>query len=137
MDLAIFVYGFSHQQIGGKGEQQWSYTVGLKERFDHPDLLCVQVKPGLQTKFISKVAKAVANRDPLDQDTLDEIDIQLVPVNPCHLRRGLVATWTDRYKRSPVAGDFVQIVPGSSWFCECHPSSIQRLDKSAPLKLRH
>ena len=44
------------------------------------------------------------------------------------LRDGLVAAWEERYSMAATTGDFLQVVPGPSWFCEHHARQVRRLD---------
>ncbi len=136
IDISIEVYGFFIQMVRGPGDPEWTYTVGLNEQFDHPDLLCVQVKAELQERLTSFIGQAIVEGSgSFNPDDLEGLDVELVPIHPRHLRQDLVATWVDRYMRFPVSGDFLQIVPGPSWFCSCHASQVQRLDSPKPMDL--
>jgi hypothetical protein len=134
-DLTIKVHGFVRLQIQNPTGSDWTYTMGLAENFGHPDLLCVQIEPAAQADYIHAVGAMVVDEGLPDPGELDELDLELVPVHPCHLQGGLVAMWVIRYGRLPVEGDFLQVVPGPSHFCECHGSSMQRLDDPEPLRL--
>ncbi|MCP3937537.1 MAG: DUF4262 domain-containing protein [Actinomycetia bacterium] len=129
IDLTVRVHGFAIQQVAAEGRRpSWAYSVGLGESFDLPDLLCVDIEDETQASLISDIGSRVRSLGSYDESYLDHRDVELIPVHPSHLRGGLVAVWSDRYDRLPRAGEFLQVVPGPSWFCDCHAHSMRRLD---------
>ena len=136
-DLMIDVHGFAITQVRKDGQHGGTYTMGLREGLDHPDLLVVQLLPDVQAELASTLGQMVVNDGGIDQEVLAESDIELVPVNPRHFRDGLVAEWVNRYHKFPEEGDFLQIMMGPSRMCECCRYRMQRLDDPAPLRLHH
>ena len=135
-DLMIDVHGFAMTQVQEHGEHGWTYTMGLRDRFDHPDLLIVQLVPKVQAELGSMLGQMVVDEGKLDFQALAENDIELVPVDPRHFRDGLVADWVNRYGRFPEEGEFLQVMVGPSLLCECCQHRVQRLDDPAPLRLQ-
>ena len=133
-DLAIDVHGFVITQVREHGQNGWTYTMGLREGLDHPDLLVVHMLPDVQAELVSKLGNMVVDDGQIDPEVLAVSDIELVPVDPRHLRDGLVAEWVNRYGRFPEEGDFLQVMAGSSMLCECCQHRMQRLDEPAPLQ---
>ena len=136
-DLMIDVHGFAITQVREHGQYGWTYTMGLREGLDHPDLLVVQLKPDVQAELASKLGQMVVDDGRLDPEVLAVSDIELVPVDPRHFRDGLVAEWVNRYHKFPEEGDFLQVMMGPSMLCECCQHRMQRLDDPAPLRLHH
>lgn len=134
LDLAIRVHGFARVGVEDPSGPGWTYTLGLMENFDHPDLVCIEVEPDAQRAFVQAVGAMVVDDDaPPDPVALAELDLELVPVDPCHLRGDLVAWWIERHGRRPDGGDFLQVLPGPSYFCERHATWARRLDDPRPL----
>ncbi len=134
-DLMIDVHGFAMTQVREHGQNGWTYTMGLRDRFGHPDLLIVHLVPSVQAELASKLGQMVVSDGTLDHEVLVASDIELVPVLPDHFRDGLVAEWVNRYRRFPEEGDFLQVMMGPSQLCECCQHRMQRLDDPAPLQL--
>lgn len=126
IDLGIRVHGFYKLHV--EGPRGWTYTLGLKEGFDHPDLVSIAIEPEVQRRHIDLIAHAVVRDGRASPDLLEMADLELVSVDPAHLRGDLVAAWVRRQGRSPGIGDIVQVLPGPSHSCECHGRSIPRLD---------
>ncbi len=124
-DLMIRVHGFTTVHVAGAAP--WTYTIGALESWDQPELLVVDVDPVIQQALVLAVVDDYADRGEIAPATFELLDIELVTVDESHLVGGLVAGWEARYSMAAAAGDFVQIVPGPSWFCpECDPP--RRLD---------
>ena len=134
-DLMIDVHGFMMTQVRGHGQDAWTYTMGLREGLNHPDLLVVHLQPDVQAELASKLGTMVVDDGRIDPEVLAVSDIELVPVDPRHFRDGLVAEWVNRYRRFPEEGDFLQVVLGPSMLCECCQHRMPRLDEPAPLQL--
>ena len=134
-DLMIDVHGFAMTQVQKHGEHGWTYTMGLRDRFGHPDLLIVQVRPDVQAELAQSLGQMVVDKGRIDHQVLLVSDIELVAVDPRHFRDGLVAEWANYYGRLPGEGDFLQVMPGPSLLCECCQHRTQRLDDPAPLRL--
>jgi hypothetical protein len=58
-----------------------------------------------------------------------ELGVECVEVHDDHLRSDLFGRWAARYNRFPKPGEFLQVVPPRSAFCECHANAIRRLDR--------
>ncbi len=134
-DLMIDVHRFAITQVRKHGENGWTYTMGLREGLDHPDLLVIHMRPDVQAELVSKLGNMVVEDGRIDPEVLALSDIELVPVDPRHFHDGLVAEWVNRYRRFPEEGDFLQVLAGSSMLCECCDQRMQRLDEPAPLQM--
>jgi hypothetical protein len=127
-DLMIRVHGFTTVHVAAAAP--WTYTIGALESWDQPELLVVDIDPVVQQALVLAVVDDYADRGEIIPSTLELLDVELVPVDESHLVGGLVAGWEARYSMAATAGDFVQVVPGPSWFCaECDPP--RRLDEPA------
>ena len=129
-DLMIRVHGYLMLHVGDQAGS-WTYTIGTIESWDQPELIVLDVEPELQAVLVHAVADDYVRHGEVRDDTLDMLDVELVPVDESHFTAGMVAAWEERYSMVPQAGDFVQIVPGSSWFCPAHAARVRRLDDAA------
>jgi hypothetical protein len=126
-DLVIRVHGFTTIHV--EDQRPWTYTVGAFESWDQPELLVVDIDPTIQKALIRAVGDDYADFGEIRPETLDLLDVELVTVDESHFADGLVAAWEGRYSMAASTGDFVQLLPGSSWFCgECRPPQ-RRLDE--------
>lgn len=136
-DLAIRVNGYQYLNVYDPGHVEeidgsWTYTIGLAESFGQPDFLCIGVKPERQAAIVKALGDCIVEDGFLDPAVLTDLDVSLVPVHQDHLTDGLVGAWEHRYGMAE-AGDFLQVIPGASWYCRCHPANVQRMDDPAPL----
>lgn len=128
MQTMIDVHGYYIQMVRGPDHPEWSYTIGLQEAIGHPDLICIDVETSLQEALLSDIGRSIIDGFPPTKAELRAADIELLPVHPSHLAGDLVAQWRRRQNRLPAEGDFLQILPGLSYFCSCHAGRLQRLD---------
>lgn len=120
--------GWTATQISDDGERGWTYTLGMNERLDHPDLIILDAPIDIQAKIVSWLADKVCDDGDLDERDLEGKGIELLPVHPGQLTGGLVAQWSHRYRRFPAAGEFLQVLPPKHLFCACHAEQRRRLD---------
>lgn len=128
MQTMIDVHGYYIQMVRGPDHPEWSYTIGLQEAIGHPDLICIDVATSLQEALLADIGRSIIDGFPPTKAELRAADIELLPVHPSHLAGDLVAQWRRRQNRLPAEGDFLQILPGLSYFCSCHAGRLQRLD---------
>jgi hypothetical protein len=128
LDLAIRVNGWTATQISDDGQQGWTYTLGMNEELDHPDLIIIDAPIDLQGKIVHWLATMICEEGHLDDDAVEDAGIELLPVHPEQLTGGLIAQWSHRYRRFPDAGDFLQVLPPKHLFCACHAERRRRLD---------
>lgn len=131
LDLTIRTYGWSLAQIDD-GPLSWSYTIGLTENYDHPELTIIGLELEAQSAVIHEIVEMIEETGGIDDHELEALGIELVEVHPDHLFGDRFATWSNRYERVPPAGTFLQIIPPPSWFCECHRHSMPRFDLPDP-----
>ncbi|MEQ8839834.1 MAG: DUF4262 domain-containing protein [Acidimicrobiales bacterium] len=125
-DLVIRVHGFTTVHV--EGPSPWTYTIGAYESWDQPELLVVDIEASIQKALVHAIAEDYADFGEVGHDTLDLLDVELAPVDESHFDDGLVAAWEGRYSLSAAAGDFVQVVPGRSWFGG-GAGRVRRLDR--------
>jgi hypothetical protein len=135
-DLAIAVHGWMLCQVAADVRPGWAYTVGLRESFGHPELLCMDLgsDPDVQRFVVDRLANMVADTGSVDRVELAWAGLTLVPVHPSHFTHGLAAFWSGRYGRLPGEDEFLQIVPDASWLDDGEEVGLRlRLDEPAPL----
>ena len=129
-DLVIRVHGFTTVHV--EDRSPWTYTIGAFESWDQPELIVVDIEPLIQKTLVLAVADDYVDFGEIRPATLEMLDVELVTVDESHFVDGLVGGWERRYSMAASTGDFVQLVPGPSWFCgECAPS-LRRLDEVRP-----
>jgi hypothetical protein len=127
-DLVIRVHGFTTVRV--ESERPWTYTVGAIESWDQPELIVVDIDPAIQTTLIRAVSDDYVDIGEIRPETLELLDVELLTVDASHFADGLVAAWEGRYSMAASTGDFVQLFPGSSWFCGGCDKPRRRLDET-------
>lgn len=130
-DLTIRVHGYLIQQVGGGEETGWTYTIGITESWSHPDLVVLEGPLDAQAQIIATLAGDVRDFGRVGPDTLESLDVELIPVHESHLATGLVAAWEDHQSRYAANGDFLQVRLGSAWHCHHDGGAGRRLDQPA------
>ncbi len=133
-DLQIRVHGYTYVHVYDPDpdaiDGTWTYSIGLNESFGQPDLIVVGIGPNRQVSLLRAVADSIVAGN-FDNSFLAKLDVSLVTVHEDHFPDGLVAEWEDRYGDAK-RGDFLQIVPGESWYCPCCPGA-EMMDDPTPL----
>ncbi len=126
----IATHGFAIQQVADSSSG-WTYSIGLHAGFGHPDLFCIDAEADLQATMVSRIGQAVVRGSSLPS-LLAGLDATLVAVHENHLDDEWFASWKAIEGRSPRIGEVLQVVPGASWFCACHASSVRLFDQARP-----
>ena len=132
IDLTIRAYGWQLLQI--TDTNPWSYTIGLLESYDHPELMITGLGFDTQNMVIRKIVDAIEKTGSVDHAFLERERVTLVEVHPNHLAGDWFGTWSNLYQRLPPPGSFLQIVPPSDWFCECHQHSMPHFELPDPIR---
>jgi len=128
-DLQIMVNGYLIIQVVDSPDNVWSYTIGLSESFDHPELICFDLDADIQHQMIRHLAEQVRHSGKIDEPTIGLGTVELIPVHRSHLATDLVASWTNRYERIAEHGEFLQVVPDQLQFCPGHGPQIRLFDR--------
>ena len=126
-DLAIRIHGFTTVHV--ESERPWTYTVGALESWDQPELIVVDIDATVQKALIQAVGGEYVELGEIRSETLELLDVELITVDASHFADGLVAAWEGHYSMAASTGDFVQLVPGSSWFWGDRGPVQRRLDE--------
>ena len=126
-DLVIRVHGFTTIHV--EADPPWTYTIGAFESWDQPELIVVDTDPTIQKALIRALGDDYVDVGEIRADTLEVLDVELLTVDESHFVDGLVAAWEDRYSMAATTGDFVQILPGPSWFCGGRVPDRRHLDE--------
>jgi hypothetical protein len=132
LDLQITIYGWALMQVQGEGET-WCYTIGLLENFGHPELTLLDVDLEYQRGYIDTLVEGIVEDGEMSPLAMQKLGVECVEVHDHHLRSDLFGKWAARHNRFPTPGEFLQVVPPRSAFCECHANTIRRLDRPGPL----
>lgn len=99
-------YGWAIQSVaGGRHGIGWSYTIGLAERFDHPELVVAGPdhpldRAGLLGAAITRI-RAGERFAAGDEATLIEVPHRFVDVHPRQFTYGVFAMWFLHYRNLP------------------------------------
>jgi hypothetical protein len=132
LDLTIRTYGWQLTQV--TDANPWSYTIGLTESYDHPELMVAGLKLDTQSMVIRKIVDSIASTGSVDHAFLQSEGVRLVEVHPNHLAGDWFASWSNHYDRVPPDGTFLQIVPPGHWFCDCHQRSMPHFELPGPTR---
>jgi len=133
LDLTIRTYGWQLNQI--TEAMPWSYTIGLGESYDHPELMITGLELEMQNSVIRRIVGPIEQTGRIDHDDLANAGVTLVEVHPDHLAGDWFGTWSNHYGHEPPDGTFLQIVPPSIWFCSCHQHSIPHFEQPGPIRM--
>ena len=132
LDLTIRTHGWALTQV--TAEMPWSYTIGLSESYDHPELMIAGVELSTQRSVVNRIVDAIVKTGSVDHPLLADAGITLVEVHPTHLADHWFGRWSAHYERIPVPGTFLQIVPPWDWFCDCHQHSMPHFELPDPIR---
>ncbi len=132
LDLTIRTFGWQLTQI--TDTNPWSYTIGLLESYDHPELMIVGLELDLQATVIRKIVDTIERTGTVDHTFLQREGITRVEVHPNHLAGDWFGTWSNFYQRVPTPGSFLQIVPPSDWCCDCCRHSVPHFELPDPIR---
>jgi hypothetical protein len=89
---------------GVEGARPWAYSIGLTERFGHPELVMVGVPLDAAGAMVNRIGRRIAEgEDFLAGDRLfeGEIELEVGGVHSVHVASGLVRQWEEHYWRHP------------------------------------
>jgi hypothetical protein len=132
LDLTIRTYGWQLTQV--TDATPWSYTIGLIESYDHPELMVAGLELDTQSMVIRKIVDSIASTGNVDHAFLEREGVTLVEVHPNHLADDWFGTWSNFYGHVPPDGSFLQIVPPGDWFCDCHQHSVPHFELPGPIR---
>jgi hypothetical protein len=109
-------FGWALQAV--EARRPWVYTIGLTERFGHPELVMAGVPIPVAFHALNAVGAriAVGERLVVGQPDMSvaETQVEVGAVHPVHLANGLVGRWKDHYDRMPGAApplEVLQLIP--------------------------
>lgn len=128
LDLQIKIHGWAVVQVGDD-HSAFSYTLGLVENFDHPELIVVDIERSHQQGLLNEIAKGVAARGRPALGGPSTRGVRCVEVHQNHLHGNYFGMWTTRYGGLPTPGQVLQVLLPSSAYCKCHAHAVRRLDR--------
>ncbi len=129
IDLDVRAYGWHHVLVDEP--RPWSYTIGLRESYGHPELAMVDVELSAQVALIRWACESIEDCGAIDEYERAALGVEIVTVDDAHLRSGdWFGTWHNFYGEPPPSGSFLQILPPPSCECEVHRGQSRRLDRS-------
>ncbi len=117
-DLHHRVERFGWALQGVEAPRPWTYTVGLAERFHHPELVMAGVDISAAMRALNALGTMIATGERLRPGrvgvTVAETEVAFGSVHPVHLSAGLVGMWEEYYGRRPGTRpplEVVQVLP--------------------------
>ncbi|MGQ0520770.1 MAG: DUF4262 domain-containing protein [Actinomycetota bacterium] len=130
-------YGWAIQAVEpGPDNWGWQYTIGLVERFGHPELVVAaglsrQDEAGLLHHLVHEIEEEGRRFGPGDRISVAGAELRFAAVHPWQVdEAGVLNTWFDHYRAFP---EFLprlsalQVVLPPEFFCE-HTGPQPRLD---------
>jgi len=108
-------YGWAVQ--GVEARRAWAYTIGLAERFDHPELVLAGVPWQASLPVLNALGTMVATGEVLEPGRVPvlvgEVELAVGAVHPVHLANGLIGMWDAHYEAYPPSPrrSVVQVLP--------------------------
>jgi len=96
----------------------WSYTIGLLENFNHPELVITDVEFERAIELLNHLGEDV--RAGRDIEAFNELGSKFRPIHPAHLDSDLLGGWLDNYGFAPAPGQVWQVVLPKTYFCADH-----------------
>ncbi len=97
LDLTVRTYGWQLNQI--TDDHPWSYTIGLLESYDHPELMVTGLDFEMQNIVIRKIVDAIEKTGSVDHAFLERERVTLVEVHSNHLAGDWFGTWSNFYEQ--------------------------------------
>jgi len=109
IDLNIRTYGWHHVLVDAP--KPWSYTIGLRESFGHPELAVVDLERSAQVELVRWACESIEDCGSIDAFERSALGVEIVTVHDCHLREGeWFGTWhastTRSHPRAPSSRSF-------------------------------
>ncbi len=131
LDLRIRVHGWALVQVQDESTV-WSYTVGLVENYDHPELTLLDADLDVASWLINRLVDDIAARGELSAGLVRKLGVQCVEVHDDHLHSDLFGTWSNRYGCLVPPGDMLQVLLPDCAYCDGHAHVVRRLDRPGP-----
>lgn len=125
--------GFTMVSVGG-GKSSWTYTIGLVESLDHPELVVTGLGGEYEQSLIGDVVAHIKNgeRFEIGDTALHGVPLRIGHVHPTQWRCGRFNLWLEYYdahEGTPPEPAAVQILwpndddvfPPDRHFCDAHP----------------
>ncbi|MGH9282422.1 MAG: DUF4262 domain-containing protein [Acidimicrobiales bacterium] len=137
-ELAAFIdeHGWAVQGVEpGPNSWGWQYTIGLVERFGHPELVVSSTlsrrdELRLLTYLVGEIEQG-QRFGPGDRPVVGRAELSFVEVHPQQINNGLLIMWLDHYRAFPEllpSLTALQVVLPPEFFCE-HTGPQPRLDR--------
>ena len=133
MEMRIITNGYTVQGVMADPHNVgWTYTIGLAESFDLPELVITNLDSQDAVVLLSWVIEQLRNGEPLD--AFEPEQFTAVPVHPAHLDANLFNMWRAYYDKEPSTVKVVQLQLGPELACPCcADSQVDLSDPSASL----
>ena len=141
LDLArrMEAHGWAVQGVEGSPTNwTWAYTIGLIERFDHPELvvagLCFKIAARVLNELASRVQHG-ARLAPGVTTMIGRVPQRFVSVHPQQFDHGVFNYWFDHYRAfapSEIDLHALQVIVPRQALCAGRHGRLPRLDRPEP-----
>jgi len=135
IDATIERFGWYIQGVVGHEPPalDWAYSIGLAQRFGHPELVVVGVEAEIAAEAINDLGEMVRSGRRLAPGSSVELadgDVAIGMVHSAHFETGLMAMWHEYYDKvgPPVPHlEALQVMFGCGSYCREHQNAVPRL----------
>jgi hypothetical protein len=113
-DLHHLVERFGWAVVTVEATRPWAYTIGLADRYGHPELVLAGVDVSLSMNVLNALGTMVATGEELRPGgppvVVGEMEMAFGAVHPVHLAAGLVGRWEAYYEWRPAPAPTLEVV---------------------------
>ena len=114
LDLANRKQRFGWALQGVEASRPWVYTIGLVERFDHPELVMAGVPIPVAGSALNALGARIAEGERFPPGCsgvrVHEVEVVTGVVHHVHVAAGLVGQWEDHYRDDPAMLQRLEVV---------------------------
>ena len=114
LDLSNRKERFGWALQGVEASRPWVYTIGLLERFDHPELVMAGVPIRVAGSALNALGARIAGGERFPAGCsgvrVNEVEAVVGPVHHVHVAAGLVGRWEDHYRDHPAMLERLEVV---------------------------
>jgi hypothetical protein len=135
----IDTYGWAIQAVEVSPDNPpWAYTVGLVERFGHPELVVTSLPLDECAGLLNELAVGIGEGrrlSPGASANVGGVPVQFADVHPAQFGHGVFNRWFDHYRARGPDGPrltALQVLLPAWLFCGSHARRVPRLDLPEP-----
>jgi hypothetical protein len=125
IELTIIHHGWALRHVHPGADDptggHWTYTIGLVENFNHPELVITDTEYEVAGSLLNALGEEIRSGHEISPIT--ESGFELNEVHPAHLASELFYGWANNYGYPPGPGEMLQVVKPADRYCTSHAKS--------------